>query len=135
MPLTTAEVQAIAEELFAEDIPLPPNVHEWSEDSIRAYLESGGEEVPSSAPPATAPTPPAVAPPAVAPPAVAPPVVAPPAISPPVAAPPPADPTTKPPVPEEPPIPIENDQPLGIETWQLVVAGVTAALVCIILLR
>eukprot|EP00965_Chrysotila_dentata_P182219 6017383-Pleurochrysis_carterae.AAC.1 len=31
------------DELFADDIPLPSDVHRWSNVDLRRYLESGGQ--------------------------------------------------------------------------------------------
>ena len=42
--LSAEQIAKVQLDCFAEDIPLPSGVEQWSEARLRAYLEAGGEE-------------------------------------------------------------------------------------------
>lgn len=46
-----AALLAIQSECYAEDVPLPEDASGWSDAEVRAYFESGGDEVPLRRPP------------------------------------------------------------------------------------
>ena len=46
MPLSTAELVRIQDDQLADDVPIPPNATEWSEEQAIDYFASGGAIVP-----------------------------------------------------------------------------------------
>jgi len=45
--MDTAKLAEIQADCFAEDVPFPEDAAGWSDAEVRAYFESGGEDVPS----------------------------------------------------------------------------------------
>ena len=43
---SVADVERIRADFFAEDVPIPQNIYDWSLEQIERYFESGGEVVP-----------------------------------------------------------------------------------------
>ena len=44
--LSAERIQALQTEAFADDVPIPADAANWTEEALRAYFESGGEALP-----------------------------------------------------------------------------------------
>lgn len=51
MPLSSAELQAIQSNFFADDIPIPPGMQQWEAKQVEEYFETAGAIMPCSPPP------------------------------------------------------------------------------------
>ena len=47
MPLSMAELEALAISMFAEDVDIPAEATRWTQEEAERYFDSGGEDVPA----------------------------------------------------------------------------------------
>lgn len=48
MPLTVSDLEQLQSQLFADDVPFPPEATAWNESEAIAFFESGGVDVPTA---------------------------------------------------------------------------------------